>query len=84
MTGNLNNMKKLLFVLAFAFIGQQAFSQMYMIHIGGFGLSSTSGCNINHELTLTKVNCFIKQRIALESAHHFRKTYANPLHRTLA
>ena len=46
-------MKKILFVLAFAFIGQQAFSQMYMIHIGSYTISS---CNANYEYTLTKVD----------------------------
>ena len=47
-------MKKLLFVLAFAFIGQQAFSQMYMIHISDY---ETGNCNNSlYELTLTKVD----------------------------
>tara|TARA_B110000444_G_scaffold41875_1_gene37868 strand:+ start:149 stop:484 length:336 start_codon:yes stop_codon:yes gene_type:complete len=46
-------MKKLLFVLAFAFIGQQAFSQMYMVTIGEdlFG-----GCSSNNEVTLTTIS----------------------------
>jgi hypothetical protein len=48
-------MKKLLFVLAFAFIGQQSFSQMYMIHIGSYSISPT-GCDLNNEYTLTKVD----------------------------
>ena len=41
MTGNLNNMKKLLFVLAFAFIGQQAFSQIYIVALAQ---PSLGGC----------------------------------------
>ena len=39
-------MKKLLFVLAFAFIGQQAFSQMYIVTL-------SDGCP-NQEIQLTK------------------------------
>ena len=39
-------MKKLLFVLAFAFIGQQAFSQMYIVTLA-------DGCS-NQEIQLTK------------------------------
>ena len=47
-------MKKLLFVLAFAFIGQQAFSQMYIVSIGAY---SIAGCSSNgpEERTLTTV-----------------------------
>ncbi len=47
-------MKKLLLVLAFAFIGQQAFSQMYIVTISG---SSVFGCSSSnpYEATLTKV-----------------------------
>ena len=39
-------MKKLLFVLAFAFIGQQAFSQIYLVTL-------SDGCP-NQEIQLTK------------------------------
>ena len=46
-------MKKLLFVLAFAFIGQQAMSQMYMINISTYNSNS---CDVNNEVTLTKVD----------------------------
>ena len=47
-------MKKLLFVLAFAFIGQQSFSQMYIVTIGDFNIG---GCSTNpYERTLTKVD----------------------------
>ena len=47
-------MKKLLFVLAFAFVGQQAFSQMYIVTIGDL---SIGGCSTNpYEYTLTKVD----------------------------
>ena len=47
-------MKKLLFVLAFTFIGQQAFSQMYIVSIAA---PNIGGCNsINfEERTLTTV-----------------------------
>ena len=45
-------MKKLLFVLAFAFIGQQAFSQIYIVTISASGVG---GCISNSELTLTTV-----------------------------
>ena len=38
-------MKKLLFVLAFTFIGQQAFSQMYLVVISGCAATHPSGCN---------------------------------------
>ena len=44
-------MKKLLFALAFTFIGQQAFSQMYIVTIGG---GSINGC-LSNERTLTTV-----------------------------
>ena len=50
MIGNLNKktMKKLLFVLAFAFIGGQAFSQMYIVTL-------SDGCsNIQDGIKLTK------------------------------
>ena len=46
-------MKKLLFVLALTFIVQQAFSQMYMIHIGNHSINS---CSSSYEYTLTKVD----------------------------
>ena len=47
-------MKKLLFVLAFAFIGQQAFSQMYLVTIASY---SIGGCSYSNpeERTLTTV-----------------------------
>ena len=45
-------MKKLLFVLAFAFIGQQAFSQMYIVTLAD---SYINGCDIASEITLTTV-----------------------------
>ena len=44
-------MKKLLFVLAFTFIGQQAFSQIYIVTIG---LESINNCASNERI-LTKV-----------------------------
>tara|TARA_A100001037_G_C14616691_1_gene399721 strand:- start:62 stop:409 length:348 start_codon:yes stop_codon:yes gene_type:complete len=37
-------MKKLLFVLAFAFIGQQAFSQMYIVTISDIRVNHPSNC----------------------------------------
>ena len=47
-------MKKILFVLAFAFIGQQAFSQMYIVSIAK---NSIGGCSSSgpEERTLTTV-----------------------------
>ena len=45
-------MKKLLFVLAFVFVGQQAFSQMYIVSIG---ISSINGCS-NYEYTLSTIS----------------------------
>ena len=44
-------MKKLLFVLAFAFIGQQVFSQIFLVTISE---RYTGSCS-NSQLTLTKV-----------------------------
>jgi hypothetical protein len=44
-------MKKLLFVLAFAFIGQQVFSQIYIVTIAHADVAS---CNTAWEVTLTK------------------------------
>jgi len=49
-------MKKLLFILAFAFIGHQAFSQMYIVTIAS---SSIGGCQASGpytEHTLTTVD----------------------------
>ena len=46
-------MKKLLFVLVFAFIGGQAFSQMYMVTIGE---DFIGGCTSNNEVTLTTIS----------------------------
>ena len=43
-------MKKLLFVLAFAFIGQQSFSQVYIMTYSQV-LQNTSGCSFDHALT---------------------------------
>ena len=40
-------MKKLLFVFAFAFIGQQAFSQMYLVIVSGCDDQHPSACNPN-------------------------------------
>ena len=46
-------MKKIFFLLVFAFVGQQAFSQMYMVltHDG-----SVNGCDNTSELTLTTIS----------------------------
>ena len=44
-------MKKLLFVLAFTFIGQQAFSQIFIVTISA---KDVGGCS-NSQQTLTKV-----------------------------
>ena len=45
-------MKKLLFVLAFAFIGQQTFSQMYIVTLSKVD-PTVSGCDGTIEATLT-------------------------------
>ena len=45
-------MKKLLFVLAFIFIGQQAFSQMYIVTLSKVD-QILSGCDPSWEATLT-------------------------------
>jgi len=57
-------MKKLLFVLAFAFIGQQSFSQMYIVSISSTTYSTHPGnngtCdnsnNIQHDALMTTIN----------------------------
>ena len=41
-------MKKLLFVLAFAFIGQQAFSQMYLVFVSQCSFNHPSACNTSN------------------------------------
>jgi hypothetical protein len=48
-------MKKLLFVLAFAFIGQQAFSQMYIVVLADSYRHPSAGCNVG-EAVLIKVD----------------------------
>tara|TARA_B100001094_G_C17874517_1_gene643750 strand:+ start:62 stop:418 length:357 start_codon:yes stop_codon:yes gene_type:complete len=48
-------MKKLLFVLAFAFIGQQAFSQMYIVVLAQEERYPSAGCN-QGEYVLLKVD----------------------------
>ena len=50
-------MKKLLFVLVFTFIGQQAFSQMYIISLQDpeYYSNNSLGCS-NYELVLIKVD----------------------------
>lgn len=48
-------MKKLLFVLAFAFIGQQAFSQIYIVTTATYGLGGCSSSN-PYEITLLKID----------------------------
>ena len=45
-------MKKIFFLLAFAFIGQQAFSQMYMVAINSY---TVGGCSSSSEITLTTI-----------------------------
>tara|TARA_B100000242_G_C42653720_1_gene307036 strand:- start:106 stop:462 length:357 start_codon:yes stop_codon:yes gene_type:complete len=48
-------MKKLLFVLAFAFIGQQAFSQLYIVTLVDDYYYPNAGCNTS-EVVLVKVD----------------------------
>ena len=50
-------MKKLLFVLAFAFIGQQAFSQIYLVTLSDNGIGSCT----NQEILLTKITNVLGQ-----------------------
>lgn len=51
-------MKKLLFVLAFTFIGQQAFSQMYIVTV--FGINALhpfyNSCNSNYDVVMTTID----------------------------
>ena len=49
-------MKKLLFVLAFTFIGQQAFSQIYIVTLSYAGSLHPSGCTSLQTLCLTKTD----------------------------
>lgn len=50
-------MKKLLFVLAFAFIGQQAFSQMYIVQLQNYWVNQCSSFNSGSaEFTLTTIS----------------------------
>ena len=50
-------MKKLLFVLAFAFIGQQSFSQIYTLTVADLNSSHPSNCpNSNYDKVLTKID----------------------------
>ena len=53
-------MKKLLFVLAFAFIGQQSFSQMYIVTLTGVESGHPSNCppggSFSPQFLLTKVD----------------------------
>lgn len=46
-------MKKLLFVLAFVFVGSQAFSQMYIVSIQSWYVNN---CNVNNEHTLSTIS----------------------------
>ena len=49
-------MKKLLFVLAFTFIGQQAFSQIYLVTTSSdYTINSCNSASPDYETTLTKV-----------------------------
>ena len=46
-------MKKLFFLIAFAFIGTQAYSQMYIVSTGNGGVN---GCSTSYEVTLTTIS----------------------------
>ena len=48
-------MKKLVFVLAFAFIGQQAMSQMYIVMLSDWDTYPSAGC-VSGEGVLLKVD----------------------------
>lgn len=50
-------MKKLLFVLAFAFIGQQSFSQMYIVTVYNLSFSHPSNCSSNsNDVVMTTID----------------------------
>tara|TARA_B100000902_G_scaffold137093_1_gene135302 strand:- start:278 stop:625 length:348 start_codon:yes stop_codon:yes gene_type:complete len=50
-------MKKLLFVLAFAFIGQQSFSQMYIVTVCGLSSTHPSNCSSNsYDVVMTTID----------------------------
>jgi hypothetical protein len=51
-------MKKLIFLFAFTFIGQQAFSQMYIVTLSSVSTFHPSGCNAptGEDLCLTKTD----------------------------
>jgi len=50
-------MKKLLFVLAFTFIGQQAFSQMYTLTVQNYGVGHPAGCgSSSYENVMIKID----------------------------
>ena len=49
-------MKKLLFVLAFTFIGQQAFSQIYLVTLGSPNAGGCADSQSTDTLTLTKIS----------------------------
>jgi len=51
-------MKKLIFLFAFAFFGQQAFSQIYMVALHACDFAHPSNCNtqLQNTMVLTKVD----------------------------
>ena len=53
-------MKKLLFVLAFAFIGQQAFSQMYIVSIQDYSINNCGSNNYNTLSTISPTGVLTK------------------------
>lgn len=63
-------MKKLLLVLAFAFFGQQAFSQMYIVVLDD---GIVGNCSID-EITLSKTNHTGKYLVTIVNG----KTYTTP------
>ena len=49
-------MKKLLFVLVFAFIGQQAFSQMYIVQISNVSSDHPQNCSwASYDIDISKI-----------------------------
>ena len=60
-------MKKLLFVLAFTFIGQQAFSQMYIVTLS-FASTTHVQCNLEPVLSIIEPNGTVSYRCLGESS----------------
>jgi len=76
-------MKKLLFVLAFTFIGQQAFSQMYIITIYSNYASHPSNCSSSHNYDVVMTTIDPLGNITYDCMPHGGQVYYNGNHITL-